>query len=169
MKVRLGELRRLVREAVTAEFLGRSPLSYNRSNEVQRISLIDPESPEFKKGDVYFSPTKEYEFRGPSGRRLKKPKSKDVPGAEPGTVAFLDYHEQSPGYVYIDYIKTRQDARGQGHARRLVDELVNKYGEDATYHFGRILNPAMGKIQKELEARLAAAGVGGSVIGFHDY
>lgn len=167
MKIRLSELRRLIREAVRAEFVGRSPLDYHRSGNVQRLSLIDPESPEFAKGDVYFAGTKEYVHRGPSGRRLKKPKLRDVPGAEPGTLAFLDFHKEGSDYIYIDYMKTRQDSRGQGHARRLVDELVNKYGENATYDFGRILNPTMGKIQKELKARLEAAG--GNVIGFHDY
>lgn len=167
MNIRLSELRQLIREVISAEFVGSSPLSYGRAGNVQRISLIDPDSPEFQKGDVYFAGTKEKVYRGPSGRRLKNPKLRDVPGAAPGTLAFLDYHEEGPDYIYVDYMKTRMDARGQGHARRLIDELVKKYGEDATYNFGRIMSPAVGKIQKDLEARLAAAG--GTVIGFHDY
>lgn len=140
-----------------------SPLPYQRASNIQRISLVDDESPEFKKGDVYFSPTKKYIHYGDSGRRLKTPRTEDVPGSAPGTVAFLDYHVLPGGTVYIDYMKTRNDMRGQGHAKRLVDELLQKFGKDATYDFGHIMNPSVGRIQKKLES------LGYDVKGWHDY
>jgi hypothetical protein len=155
-------LKVLIHEMIRAEHL-RSPLQYNRSPNTQRISLLDDESPEFKKGDVYFSPTKKYSHYGDSGRRLKTPRTEEVPGAAPGTVAFLDYHVLPGGTVYIDYMKTRNDMRGQGHAGKLVDELLRKFGKDVTYDFGHIMNPAAGKIQKKL------ASLGYNVRGWHDY
>jgi hypothetical protein len=60
-------------------------------------------------------------------------------------------------------MKTRNDMRGQGHAKKLVDELLQKFGKEVTYDFGHIMNPAIGKIQKELESK------GYSVRGWHDY
>ena len=155
-------IRHLIREMIRAEH-SISPLEYQRVPNVQRIFLADDESPEFKKGDVYFSPTKKYTNYGSNGRRLKNPKTEEVPGAAPGTVAFIDYHILPGGTVYIDYMKTRNDMRGQGHAKKLVDELLQKFGKDVTYDFGHIMNPAAGKIQKNL------ASLGYSVRGWHDY
>ena len=168
MKIRLGELRRLIQEALMNEDVsvehGDSPLQYDRDPNVKRISLVDTSSPEYKKWDTYFAPSKKSVFYGPSGRKLKKPKYEDVPGAAPGTVAFLDYHLLPGGLgVYVDYVKTRSDMRGQGHAAKLIDELVKKFGEDARYDFGKIMSPTMGKLQKKLQDR------GIEVLGWHDY
>ena len=155
-------IRQLIREMIRTDH-SPSPLPYQRAANVQRIFLIDDESPEFKKGDVYFSPTKKYIHYGETGRRLKNPRTEDVPGSAPGTVAFIDYHILPGGTVYIDYMKTRNDMRGQGHAKRLVDELLQKFGKEATYDFGHIMNPSVGRIQKKLES------LGYDVKGWHDY
>ena len=155
-------IRQLIREMIRTDH-SLSPLTYQRASNIQRISLVDDESPEFKKGDVYFSPTKKHTYYGDSGRRLKNPRTEDVPGSAPGTVSFLDYHILPGGTVYIDYMKTRNDMRGQGHAKRLVDELLQKFGKEATYDFGHIMNPSVGKIQKNLRS------LGYDVKGWHDY
>ena len=155
-------IRQLIREMIRTEHL-LSPLVYQRAQNIQRISLVDDDVTDFKKGDVYFAATKKYNHYGSSGRRLKNPQVEDVPGSAPGTVAFLDYHVLPAGTVYIDYMKTRSDMRGQGHARKLVDELLQKFGRDVTYDFGHIMNPSIGKIQKDLETK------GYIVRGWHDY
>ncbi|NDC25693.1 MAG: hypothetical protein EBZ49_16400 [Proteobacteria bacterium] len=155
-------LRRAVREIIREALLmnsGPSPLSYDRSGAVQRISLVDTAAPGHPKGDTYFATTTSFSWYGPSGRRLKRPKEETVPGAaDEGTVAFLDYHEISfsdrgLSAIYIDYMKTRSDSRGKGHARALVDALVEKYGTEVTYDFGRILTPTVSRIKDDLAGR----------------
>jgi len=163
MRITRTQLRRIIREALEVQQVGPSPLTYNRGGNIQRLSLVDTESPEFQKGDTYFAQTKKHIWRGPSGRRLKKPKEEIVPGAAPGTVAFLDYHDMGDNFIYIDYMKTRNDMRGQGHARRLIDELIKIFGPTATYDFGKMLNPAIEKIHDDLKAR------GIKVLGHRDF
>lgn len=162
MKITESQLRQLIKEVLEVQELS-SPLSYDRWSHVLRISLVDSDSPDFKKYDTYFSQTKKSVLYGPSGRRLKNPKTEIVPGAASGTVAFLDYHVPMKDYIYIDYMKTRMDMRGMGHAKKLIDELVKKFGKDVTYDFGKIMNPAIGKLQKDLAAK------GYKVSGWHDY
>ena len=155
-------IRQLIRELLSFEEL-KSPLVYQKDPNVKRLSLVDTESPEFKKHDQYFAALKRFTYTGDTGRRLKNPREVVTPGAAPGTIAFLDYHIPSENFIYIDYMKTRNDMQGQGHAKKLIDELVNRHGKDAYYDFGRILNPAAGKLQKRLEAQ------GIKTKGFHDY
>ena len=153
----------MIREALEVQQAGPSPLTYSRGGNIQRLSLVDTESSDFQKGDTYFAQTKQHIWRGASGRRLKKPKEEIIPGAAPGTVAFLDYHDMGDNFIYIDYMKTRTDMRGQGHARRLIDKLIKVFGRDATYDFGKMMNPAIGKIYDGLK------GQGFKVLGHRDY
>ena len=43
-----------------------SPLVYQRAQNIQRISLVDDDVTDFKKGDVYFAATKKYNYYGSS-------------------------------------------------------------------------------------------------------
>lgn len=172
MRITESKLRRLIKEALlqeAAEFQDlKSPLEYFRHPYVRRLSLVDPDSPEFKKGDVYFAQTQKYDFYGPSGRKLKKPKVSPVPGAEPGTLAWLDYHwtSQDGEHLYIDFIKTRQDMRGMGYARQLVEELIKRHPQAEYIDFGKMMNPGIGKIYNDVKAKYADKI---NFNGYHDY
>lgn len=134
----------------------KSPLTYNRAGDVNRISLIDKSSPPFEKHDSYFDEiTKQITYNRKTGKIYKKPKVEVTPGAAPGTVAFLDYHTyifSGEKYVYIDYMKTRRDMRGQGHARLLINYLKNKFGTNSVYDFGKVMTESVWKMKKELDA-----------------
>lgn len=166
VEIELREVRKLVKAILKEEILFdelQSPLTYQRSSNIKRLSLIDTESPEFKKHDTHFAVLKRFTYTGDTGRRLKNPREVVTPGSAPGTIAFLDYHIPSENFIYIDYMKTRNDMRGQGHATKLIDELVNIHGKDAYYDFGRIINSSAGALQKRLEAK------GIKTRGYHDY
>ena len=110
---------------------GDSPLDYHGSR-VKRIALIDPSAPPSHPRTTYYVPTKNR--RG------------SVPGAEPGTVGFIDHHV-ARGYdgkvVVIDYVSVREDQRGQGLMVRLVDELFSEHEDAAEIDFGRIMSNAV--------------------------
>lgn len=159
----LGSDDPMIHEALEVQQAGRSPLSYDRSGNVQRLSLVDSEAPDFEKGDLYFAQQARKVWLGKTGRRLKNPREEIIPGAAPGTVAFLDYHDMGDGYIYVDYMKTRNDMRGMGHARRLIDELIKVFGRDSAYDFGKMMNPAIGKIYDDLKSQ------GLRVYGHRDY
>lgn len=142
--------------AVEVEDQGRSPLVYNRSESVRRLAAVDRAAPAPAGGDTYFAETSRSVRTGKGGRLLKRPRVEVTPGAAPGTVAFLDYHEYGPRGLYIDYMKTRQDYRGRGLARRLVDELIARHPDLALLHFGKLMNPTVGKIFAEAEKRYGA-------------
>jgi len=78
----------------------------------------------------------------------------------PGLVAFLDYHHtpnsrwaDGNDYIYLDYTNVRRDYRSQGLARRLFDEMFRKYGKNALYDFGKIMNPAIYKMHRQWQRR----------------
>lgn len=142
---------------------GKSPLVYDRSPHVERVELVDPSAPPPDPRDTYFAEGWQKIRYGKNGRLLKVPRIEIIPGAPQDVVAFVDFHEVMPGYVYIDYMKTREDYKGRGLARILVDALTGKYGVDATYDFGRIIHPSAGAIEEVM------ASAGFKTRGFHDY
>ena len=87
---------------------GKSPLAYPLSDDVQRFTLSSPHLVDvpFEPGDSYFAYVegRMTQRPGPRGRLMKKPRVRIVPGAEPGTIGFLDWHrmgttaeDSSPG------------------------------------------------------------------------
>lgn len=132
----------------------RSPLSY-RGGPAKRLALIDPAASPPGERDTYFAETKR-ELRKKNRQRYENPRYEVTPGAEPGTIAFLDFHEnQYDGKpsLYLDYVKTRNDRTGQGHARLLFEEILKKYGRDAEYDFGDIMHPAVYKMYRQWQNR----------------
>lgn len=143
---------RYASSSLTVEYLGQSPLVYHRSGDVRRLAVVDPAAPPPPKGDFYFADVPRNIYTGKNGRRLKKPRIEVTPGAALGTVAFLDYHEYGSG-IYVDYMKTRQDYRGRGLVRQLVDELLRVHPNITFLHFGRMTHSTIGKIYDELVKR----------------
>jgi hypothetical protein len=146
---------------------GGSPLVYNRAGGVQRLALVDPDAGDPKRFDRYFAPQFRTHTRGRKLRRLKKPVLED-PGASEGTVAFLDYHRWGGDAWYLDYIKTRQDHRGAGHARRLIAEFYKKHRRAELIHWGKVMQPAVWKLFKEYE-KLGEKGRAPKAIGSKNF
>jgi hypothetical protein len=156
---RWGSAQRVARRYASQTFQWtRSPLSYNVSGTAKRLGLIDSEAGDPNEGEVYFAETQK-ELRKKNYQRYKKRRFETVPGAEPGTVAFLDYHEfpnyygDGKLYLYLDYVSTRGDRIGQGHARKLFEEMLRKHGKDSHYDFGRIAHKAVYKIFRDWQSR----------------
>lgn len=134
-----------------------SPLEYDRAAHVLRLELIDPSLPPPKKGDAYFAETQQFVMRGPTGRRYKKPRTKAIPGTPNDVAAFLDWHPYGgPDAAYIDYMKVRQDLRGQGYAQRLVESFY----EDVVLprgigyvHWGKVMHPTVWSLKEMAETR----------------
>jgi hypothetical protein len=53
--------------------------------------------------------------------------------------AWLEYHFDPIGVVYIDYLKSNQE--GEGHAKALLDFIYDKY-KSSNIDWGQILHPA---------------------------
>jgi len=132
---------------------GQSPLEYGRSPRSERISLVDPYASPAGPSDPYFAKTWRTVRYGRSGLPLKRPRREQLPGSPPGTVAFLDFHVLPDGNVYVDYILTRNDNRGMGHATWLVNELIRRFGNDVEYDFGDVVSPYAEKIVRALKIR----------------
>lgn len=125
----------------------RSPLEYDHSAPVLRLSVVDPDAEGPGPNDVYFAP----DVKVGSTRRKKLV----IPGASPGVVAWVDYH-LIHGYgstgrgVYIDYMRTRRDQTQRGHMKRLVEALMERYpGDDID--FGDIVSDHVEKIWRRLK------------------
>lgn len=134
----------------------RSPLSYQRASNVQRIELCDTsiEEPHHKQ-DLYFAPTVERDYYSERGRRLKKPKIKPIPGVVGGpcVVGFLDFHKYGETGWYIDYVKTRQDGRGKGYAKALLDRFYKDHSKATLIHWGKLMQPAMGHLLEVMKKK----------------
>ncbi len=157
--IRVASRQRVARRYAAQKFQWtRSPLSYNVSGTAKRLGLIDSEAGDPDERETYFAETQK-ELRKKNYQRYKKRRFETVPGAEPGTVAFLDYHEfpnyydDGKTYLYLDYVSTRNDRLGQGHARKLFEGLLKKHGKDAHYDFGRIAHKAVYKIFRDWQSR----------------
>jgi GNAT superfamily N-acetyltransferase len=114
---------------------------YGSVREVRRAALVDPTAPPPVK-ETYFTETPRI-VRSVNGRALKKPRTYIVPGAAPGTVAFVDYHEYGgPSGLYIDYVAVRPDLRNKGLGRQLIEAF---YRDAAAHgvtlvHWGQVMN-----------------------------
>lgn len=53
--------------------------------------------------------------------------------------AWMEYHFNPIGVVYIDYLKSNEE--GSGHAKMLLDFIYNKY-QSSNIDWGEILHPA---------------------------
>jgi len=152
-----------------------SPLKYSRSSNVKRLAYCDSSVTEPPAGrDPYFKEYQEMERYGASGRRLKKPRPGEIiPGvSNVCIIGFLDYHDYgktSDGKQmwYIDYMKTRGDATGQGVASKLMDEFFERYVDpDGGYvHFGKMMRKEVGHLKDKMEKRYP----GVTVIGAKNY
>lgn len=115
---------------------------------MQRFSVVDPAAGDPLAGDTYFAPTSYRESVSPvTGRRYKQPKVIQVPGAEPGVVAFADITPYGDD-VYIDYMRTRRDHRGRGYSGALADHIATKF--PGVIDFGRVMSPTVWNIKTRL-------------------
>ena len=137
------------------EHQGSSPLRYYKPGDVQRLALVSDSVGEPHPHDTYFAETTAAAI-GRSGRTLKR--RVVVPGAAPGTVAFLDYTDYGDGYLYLHYMKTRRDYQRRGLARRLVEALLDSRPDARTLNFGKMMHQAVGKIHDAVAGRVRALG-----------
>lgn len=131
---------------------GISPLVYPRwETPADRIALVDPEVPPAPPWATYFAPTARTIRQGKTGRYLKHPRFEPIPGADPGVVAFLDYHiiGHDPLAVYLDYMTTRADQMHQGYARKLIDAWVALFPPGTYLDFGKIMSDAVWRLYTE--------------------
>lgn len=132
---------------------GESPLKYNHGYTVERLAFVDPSAPAHPEKSTYFAETQRKITRGPTGRPLKNPKFEPIPGAEPGVVAFVDFHvlpntghDGKENAIYIDYVAARDDQRGRGNAKVLLERLYKSYAKAAWIDWGSIHHDAMEKL-----------------------
>jgi len=132
----------------------KSPLKYMRASNVQRLALCDTsvsEPPD--KHDTYFAEIEQWRTRGRGGRKLKKPVLEEIiRGVDDNCiVGFLDYHKMGENYWYIDYLKTRQDKRGAGYARKLVEEFYKEFAKPGgTIHWGKMMREEVGHLKDSM-------------------
>ena len=136
-----------------------SPLRYRRGSTIKRIAYCDisvTEPPD--KSDTYFAEIQEWERRGRTGRLLKKPrKGQLIPGvSNVCIIGFLDYHQYGHGEAagnmwYIDYLKTREDHRGQGVASKLIDRFYETVANPGDHvHFGKMMRKEVGHLKDKM-------------------
>jgi hypothetical protein len=70
--------------------------------------------------------------RGKQNQVLKRPRIGPNPNvSDPHTVAFADFHDETMDperrRLYVDYVTTRGDQQGQGHARRLLEGIADAH------------------------------------------
>ena len=137
---------------------------YSTSPTVFRLALIDPDVPPPAAGMTYFAQTTRTTKYGATGRPLKKPRTTIVPGAAPGTVAFLDYTPLGDGF-YINYITVRPDLRGRGAALRLATafyaQIVIPRG--AVYvNWGKVMNEGAWAVMQKMKSAFPNISTSGS-------
>jgi hypothetical protein len=139
-----------------------SPLEYQKSGDVRRISIIDPDLPDYadirpvthtitddvtgetrdaRSKQTYFDQIERKTYRSESGRKLKNPRTEVTPGATRGTAAFLDYTDHGPEYgntIDIHYMKTHGSYSDQGLARQAVETLYQQ-NPKSTIHWGKLM------------------------------
>jgi len=147
-------------EAPEVEDVGYSPLEYfgiqSPSHGKKRLIIVDKDEPDAKEGERYYKTLTKYRLRTKGGRRmLKKPVLDEViPGAPPHTVGFIDYHidmkhdNGDPKGIYLDYLHVRGDQRGNGHARLLAQEIVNRHPTIEYLDFGKMMAPEIGHLMR---------------------
>lgn len=135
----------------------RSPLDYH-GHHPARLALVDPTAGPPGAGDAYFAGRTKKITRGAGGRPLKKPRTEVTPGAGEGVVAFVDF-DVTPDWLVIHYVTTRQDQRGKGHMRRLLDALLERHGDESQFvSFGDVHSESVWRYAKKLEEQPRWAG-----------
>lgn len=134
-----------------------SPLEYATSD-VRRFTLFSRDLVDvpFEENDTYFRETKTTQRTGRAGRPLKKPRVHVIPGAPPGTVAFLDWHPMGSDAIYIDYMRVRRELRGEGLGRRLVANFYESVVQPSRARYmdwGKVMNEAAWKVYEEAQRR----------------
>lgn len=133
-----------------------SPLVYSRSGDVRRFALWSPDLVDvpFEPKDTYFAITERIQRYGANKRLLKTPRVEITPGARPGTLAWVDWHWEAPQYIYIDFMKVRNDWRQHGAGRQLVEAFYQHIArpQGAVYvHWGRVMSPYAWRIKQHME------------------
>jgi GNAT superfamily N-acetyltransferase len=152
-----------------------TPTGYSKGS-VRRLALIDTEAPTAPKNARYFVEYTREQKIGKGGRFLKKPRKIVEPGATPNTLSFIDYYlHGAPGiagkpYVYINYMRTRDDVEGKGLARALLLHFMDaaEKGGVTYVNFGKIMSPAIGKLYQEYE-RMYEVGASKIQVGGSQY
>lgn len=124
-----------------------SPLDYPGGTRT-RLQVRDANAGAPGARDVYFAETHRTVKRGARGQPLKRPRKVVVPGAGEDVVGFIDFRTPR-NTVEIDYIAVREDQRGRGIARLLVDELYSRYHDVDWINFGDIVEPQILKLYQE--------------------
>ena len=104
-----------------------SPLDYKTRADVKRLSLRDPSAPQA-------APTLYHEG---------------------SNVGFVDYSTRSSSrgeVVDIHYMSVRDDQRGQGHGRKLVEALYDKFSGAGEIDWGKVSSDAAEKLYQERRA-----------------
>lgn len=68
---------------------------------------------------------------------------------DPNMVAFLDYSELPDGSIYVHYVHVRNDQKGKGYMRFLIDHLYDLHKDAKWIDFGRIMHDAVEKVVRE--------------------
>ena len=107
-----------------------SPLVYNTTGTVHRLSIKDPAVPAY--------PHDQYHPQG--------------------LVSFIDYQLYDGGKrVYINYMSTHPDHYRQGHAKRLMDALYQKFSDKEEINWGQIHSDAAEAMIRQRWAKERAA------------
>jgi hypothetical protein len=118
-----------------------SPLTYNHGYQVKRLQIVDLDAP----------PTTEMYFVTKKVGAFGKKKT-TMPGADPGVVAWLDYHlyttKTQNDSVYIDFIRVRSDMQKRGLMKQLVDKIFAMY-PDADVDFGKMMHDSVVRLYEK--------------------
>jgi len=143
---------------------GKSPLKYHGYANKKRFIVVDKEASDAEPRTHYYKDREIWRrYTKNRRRRLKKPKLEEViPGAPPHTVAFLDYSSYGEDGIFLDYLHVRDDMRGQGHARMLVQAIIDKNPNLELLHFGKMMREEIGHLKdsfaKKYEGKIDVIG-----------
>ena len=148
---------RLLANPPHVEDAGGSPLVYFgwKHHGKQRLVVIDEDEPDAAPGTEMYKRKEVWRtWSQRTGKRLKKPVLDEViEGAPPHTMAFLDWHytgsrdPEGPTDLYIDYLHVRGDMRGKGHARRLIQALIDRHPNLRILDFGKMMRKEIGHLK----------------------
>lgn len=135
--------------------LGRPRLQYHYYGSPERIAILDFDAEPPKRGHTYFttepqetglSRRKRENWDAGKGTTKRKPAPKYEEGsgtADLGTVAFLDFYDQTD-CLFIAYVGVRDDMRRRGYARQLVDWVYDEAKRRGKHivDWGQVFYPA---------------------------
>jgi hypothetical protein len=139
--------------------LGRSPLEYNgRANSKNRLALIDTTSELAPPQSTYYTDYttwRKYTGRYGKRRKLKKPVVDEfIKGGPDHMVAFQDWQYWGDQQaIYLNYIHIRNDQRGKGYARKLIQGLIDMHPDLKILHFGKMMREEIGHLKRSFEEK----------------